>query len=58
MPSAEIPGNIASSSEKKRWLENGAVIINGKKPRPDDIIDLMIEELILLPNSPRRCTMI
>lgn len=59
MSSLEFPGSTASSSEKKRWLENGAVIINGKRCKPDDIVEFPISELVFFPNSEkRRCTMI
>ena len=47
-----------SNSEIRRWLLNGSVIIDGDKPKPDDIVYLPIWELIFFPNSKRKTTMI
>lgn len=49
---------LASSSEKRRWLEAGSVLINGKFPKPDDMIDDRITELVFFPNSKNRITML
>ena len=41
-------GGIGKVSNKAifRGLEQGAVTINGKKPKPNEIIELPIEELV------------
>lgn len=53
-------GNLprkASNSDIRRWLENGSVLINGVKPKPRDIINFPLEQLIFFPNNPKkRCT--
>ena len=49
---------VASKTERGRWLEMGAVIINGKKPKPREEIQFPITELIFFPNGRRKCTMI
>ena len=48
----------ASKSERRRWLENKAVIINGMRPEPDDEVTFPITELVFFPNSQRKCTMV
>jgi hypothetical protein len=49
---------VASKGERRRWLLNRAVIINGTRPGPDDEVYFPITELIFFPSSPRKCTMI
>lgn len=39
MPSIETGNSFASNSEKRRWLEQGAVLINGIRPKPDDLCE-------------------
>ncbi len=46
----------ASNSEKRRWLQNKAVLINGERPGPDDWIVFPIEELVFFPKGKRRTT--
>lgn len=47
-----------SNSEIRRWLQQNAVIINGKKPQPGDDIEFPIYSLIFFPKSQKsRCTM-
>lgn len=58
MLSIEGKTMLASNSERKRWLENGAVLINGKKPKPFDKMELPIIELVFFPNSKRKITMV
>lgn len=49
----------ASNSERRRWLQNKAVVINGKTAGPDDEIEFPVTQLIFFPNSEkRRCTMV
>ena len=56
-----IHGNLprkASNSERRRWLQNKSVLINGEKPKPSDAVTFPIEQLIFFPKSrKRRCTM-
>ncbi len=47
-----------SNSGLRRLLESGGVILNGKKPQPNDSFDFPIAELIFFPKSDRRTTMI
>lgn len=56
-PSRETNG-IASNSEKRRWLDNGAVLINGQAAKPDDYMSSFrpIKSLVFFPNG-RRVTM-
>lgn len=58
MFSREIAGKIASNSEKRRWLEQKAVVINGLTPGPDEIIDSTITSLVFFHNGVSRCTML
>lgn len=47
----------ATNSEKRRWLQNKAVIINGERPGPDDSITYPITELVFFPKGKRKTTM-
>lgn len=59
IPSLEFSGTVASNSEKRRWLEQGAIIINGIKVKPDDIIFFPLTELVFFHNSTKhKVTMI
>ena len=49
---------VCSKGERKRLLENKAVIINGVRPGPKDEISFPIRELIFFPNGKRKCTMV
>jgi hypothetical protein len=49
-------GGFASNAEKRRILENKAVIINGNKPGPNDIISFPLTELVFFPNSNKKVT--
>lgn len=57
-----IPASIekapepASKSEVRRWLENSAVVINGKKPKPMDLVEFPITQLVFFPKSDKRRT--
>jgi len=46
-----------SNSELKRWLLQGAVVINGAKPKPWDVVAYPIKELVFFPNSTNKVTM-
>lgn len=54
--SRETPGTHASKSEKKRWLESGSVLIDGKKIGPHDEVPDEFSEIVFFPNG-RRVTM-
>lgn len=58
--SKERPCQPASNSEVRRWLEQGAVHINGQPARPaDEIGPGDVESLVLFPKAPRsRCTLV
>lgn len=46
----------ASNSEIKRWLQNGSVLVNGKRVRFDEELTFPIESLVLFPKG-RRITL-
>lgn len=49
---------FASRGELRRLLDDGAVLINGAKPKADDAVTLPVTELVFFPKSKeRRCTM-
>lgn len=48
----------ASNSERRRWLQNRSVIINGVKPDWRDEISFPVTELVFFPKSNRRTTML
>ncbi len=47
-----------SKSEKRRWLVDSAVVLNGLRPKPDDICPDEITELVFFPNSNNKITML
>jgi len=47
----------ASNSERRRWLQNKSVIINGTKPNWNDEISMPVTELVFFPKSDRKTTM-
>ena len=49
---------LASNGEKRRWLQNHSIIINGEKPNWDDEVSFPITQLVFFPKSNRRCTMV
>jgi len=49
---------VASNSEKRRWLQNRSILINGVKPDWNDEICFPVTELIFFPKSNRRTTMV
>ena len=42
----------ASASELKRWLQNGAVVVNGEKVSWDEEMDFPIFSFVLFPKNP------
>ena len=50
---------VAGSGQRKRWLQDRAVVINGVRPGPEDEIAFPITQLVFFPKSDeRRCTVI
>ena len=47
-----------SNSEKRRWLTNKAVLVNGVRPTPDEEIKYHITELVFFPRGKRKTTMV
>lgn len=42
----------ASASELKRWLQQGAVVINGEKVAWDEPMDFPIHSVVIFPKRP------
>jgi 16S rRNA U516 pseudouridylate synthase RsuA-like enzyme len=55
--SREGKGGFASKSEKKRWLQNGAVLVNGKLAKLNDFIEFPVHSIVLFPKSKGRVTL-
>ncbi len=58
MPGACVPSSREgsclgdpSNSELRRWLEKGSVLINGCRPKPGDIVQWPLSELVYFPGS-------
>ena len=47
-----------SNSEIYRWLKDGAVVINGGKPKPNDLVEYPITELVFFPSGKRKVTLV
>jgi hypothetical protein len=45
-----------SNSDLFRWLNEGAVLINGAKPKAKDTIEFPIRELVFFPNNAKTRT--
>lgn len=58
MVSREFPGSVASNSEKRRWLDSGGIRVNLVFPKPDDVVQFPIEDLVFFPKSDGRITML
>ena len=54
--STERPCTVPSNSEVRRWLDKGAVILNGTTPKPNDAITFPITDLVFFPHARRRTT--
>lgn len=50
--------NIASKSEKRRWLEQKCVRINGAVANRDDLVPEIIESLVFFSGSKKQITML
>lgn len=48
----------ASNSVLRRWIEQGAILFNGRRMMPNDTIDFVIDSLVMFPKSEKkRCTL-
>lgn len=55
--STEKPCQVASNSELKRWIHNGALEINHQVDRdPQEIIDYPVVSIVVHPKSTKRRT--
>lgn len=45
-----------SNSDLFRWLNEGAVAVNGVKPKPRDEVQFPITQLVFFPNNPQTRT--
>lgn len=58
-----FPWSIQSNSfqpskrEVRQWLEQGAVRINGKFPKPQDFVEFPISDLVFFPQAKRQTTL-
>lgn len=56
--SVETPNKVASSSELRRWIEQGSLVINSEKITPNEEMDFPIISVVMFPKSViRRCTL-
>lgn len=58
LPNSREGAREVSNSELRRWLEKGSVIINGKTPHTDDVIEFPIKELVFFKGAKTQCTML
>lgn len=58
MWSREGKGGFASKSEKKRWIQNKAVHVNGEPLEFNELIDFQVFSLVIFPNSDKNRTTI
>lgn len=56
--SVEKPCTMPSNSEIMRWLNNQSVIINGKRPKANEIVEYPITQLVFFPKGKRKTTVI
>lgn len=47
-----------SNTEIYNWLKGGAIVINGRKPLPNDYVEYPIMELVFFPSGRRKTTII
>lgn len=47
-----------SNSEIRRWLEKGSVLINGKRPEPNDLVAFPISQLVFFPGAVSQTTIV
>lgn len=46
--------SVASNAEIKRWIQQKAILINGKPRGLNDLVDCRVESLVLFPKSNNR----
>jgi len=52
MPSIEMPGKVASNSEKRRWIEQKSILLNGKTDwHPNDMLDFELDIITVEPED-------
>jgi len=56
--SVEKPTTKPSNGEIKRWLDQHAVLINGKKPTSKETVEFPITQFVFFPKSNRKTTVI
>lgn len=49
--SSERPGALATNSEVRRWIAQGAVLFNGEKVTVDEAVDFPIISVVLHPKN-------
>ena len=49
---------LCSNAELKRWFEKGSIQINGVRPKPFDLIEFPIWQLIYHPEGNRKTTLV
>ncbi len=52
--SREHQVGVASKSELKRWIQNGALVINAEKVKWDEVMDFPLISVVLFPKKPVR----
>ena len=58
MPKSSRDYKSPSNSELVRWLNEGAVVINGSSPKATEAIQFPITELVFFPKGKRKTTMV
>lgn len=56
--SVEQPCRVASNGELRRWLRDGAVLVNGERWEAAEEIAPIRWSVVFFPRSQRRCTLI
>ena len=51
VPMSQEREGPASNSEIRRWLDQSAIQINGKKPKSKEIIEFPVTQLVYFPKS-------
>ena len=58
LPESLIHKAGLSNSEVYRLLKNRSVIINGKKPQPNEYVEYPVTELVFFPSGKRKTTLV
>ena len=56
--SIEKPCTHPSNSELRRWVDQKAVVINGKHVKSDDEVEFPVNSMVFFPNGKRKTTVI